>query len=177
MSFLIGKFKGLSIYLNGDDHKDLNSTTLSIPWCMPCHRKGCESFRKMQAATALGSADGETVHVGFFDVVTSVSPDFKVEHQLEGTIPPGHYSLVLTFPFIKANPLYAGKTIAKLRRALSDHESAVAKMAGVQWCDMGPKTTAIKRLDAVKHGGNGTIPPPDSTMDKELFKLAKHILS
>ena len=178
-SFLIGKFRNMPIYLNGDDHKDLNSQTLSIPWCMPSIKKGCADYRKMQSATALAHDDGETVLVGFWDVITSVdcSHNFKVEHQPNGDIPPHHEQLVLSFPFLKANPVYLGQAHVPMRRATSDHELAVAKQTGIADFLMGPKTTAKAHLEKlVKKAKAADAPPPLTIADKELLQLAKHIL-
>jgi hypothetical protein len=178
MSFLIGKFKHLPIYLNGDDHKDLSSLALSIPWCMPTVRKGSAGHRTMTAATTNASDDGETVQVGFWDVITSVGrSDFKVElrHGIRD-IPPEHDKLVLTFPFVKANPVYAGRENVPLRRTISDHEMAVSTVTkqngSFASVSMGPKTTAQARLDFMKESDK-----PKLKVDKEAMQLAKHLLS
>ena len=175
MTFLIGKFKNMPIYLNGDDHKDLNSVTLSVPWCMPSYRKGSAEHRKMVAFTPSAHEDGETVHVGFWDVVTSVSrSDFKVELQLSGDTPQDHDKLVLTFPFIKANPSYIGQEDVALRRCISDHEATVAKQQVGQNA-MGPKVTSHARLEQFKNQ-HLTISSPSNRIDKDVMKFASHLL-
>ena len=132
----------------------------------------------MMAATANADLDGETIQVGFWDVITSVSrSDFKVELQLSGDIPPGHDKLMLTFPFVKANQVYAGRDLIPLRRTISDHEVAVAKHTA--YCagshiSMGPKTTSQARLDLIKAQ---SCKPKSCTLDKETMLLAKHLLS
>jgi hypothetical protein len=183
LSFMIGKFKNMPIFLNGDDHKDLTSYTLSVPWCIPCARKGSIESKKMAAATALNHVDGETVHVGFWDVTTSFhNTDFTVVHRLDGEIPDGCSRLDLTFPFIKANPSYASKENLPMRRALSDHELALHKKEQkelVIW-DMGPQTTAPKRLEEIKarhRQQTGRRPSVIDMGDKELKIMAKHLLA
>ena len=131
----------------------------------------------MSAATALVHVDGETTHVGFWDVITSVSrEDFKVELRLDGQIPPGDDKLVLTFPFIKPNPIYVGKEHIPLRRVLTDHETAVAKQPSVDFT-IGPQATSQERLAAVK-AKDSAKPKSMQTpaIDKDMQKLAKHIL-
>ena len=117
MTFLIGKFKNMPIYLNGDDHEDLDGVTFSVPWRMPSYRKGSAEHRKMAALTPSVHEDGETVHVGFWDFVTSVSrSDFKVKPHMSGDIPQDHDKLVFTFPLFKANPSYIEGESLALRR-------------------------------------------------------------
>jgi hypothetical protein len=175
LSFMIGKFKNMPLFLNGDDHKDLTSYALSIPWCLPCARKGTPDQKKMDAATALNHFDGETVHVGFWDVTTSVRTDFTVVHQMDGKIPDGCSELVLTFPFIMANPAYVDRENLPMRRRMTDHEVALNKRDAdiVMWA-MGPKTTAPKRLAETKAARQQASA---SVGDKDMQKVAKHILS
>jgi hypothetical protein len=177
LSFMIGKFKNMPLYLNGDDHKDLTSYALSIPWCLPCARKGSPDHKKIDAATALNHPDGETVHVGFWDVTTSFhSTDFTVVHQMDGKIPDGCSELVLTFPFIKANPAYVDKENLPMRRRMTDHEVALNKrdLDSVRWA-MGPQTTAPKRLAESKAARSAR--QQASASDKDIQKVARHILA
>ena len=179
-SFVIGKFKNMPLYMNGDDHKDLASYALSIPWCLPCARKGTPDFKKMEAATVTQHPDGETVQVGFLDVTTSFNDtDFTVVLETDGKIPSGRSELILTIPYIKANPIYVDKENLPMRRRLSDHEAALNKRDtdnDISWA-MGPQTTATKRLKEAKTARQQATRSRVNGNDGDITKLAKHILS
>ena len=176
--FMISKFKGMPLYLNGDDHRDLNSYALSVPWCIPCYRKGTPDFKKMEAATVMQHPEGETGHVAFFDVTTFFNnTDFTVVHETDGQIPPGCSEMILTFPYIKANPSYVDKENLPMRRRMSDHEASLNKkdVDNISWA-MGPKTTAKQRLLEANTARQQTTRSRVGN-DEDIAKMAKHILA